>query len=151
MTTFYIKCCTVNSKLVGIKQNTCIWLVLLWDRLIMISPSSLPPSITGVGVSSYHQDQTLYEAVPAGLLTVPRGLVSMVSLSLFVLPCVNLTPSLVSFLSPPSSCININQAVRGVARSHVYKRSHLFTRSWWYLSVSAGLQHQKELMTSQRA
>ena len=69
----------------------------------MISPSSLPPSITGVGVSSYHQDQTLYEAELAGLLTVPRGLVSMVSLTLFVLPCVNLTPSLVSSLSLPSS------------------------------------------------
>ena len=69
----------------------------------MISPSSLPPSITGVGVSSYHQDQTLYEAELAGLLTVPRGLVSMVSLTLFVLPCVNLTPSLVSSLSQPSS------------------------------------------------
>ena len=150
MTTFHVNCSTVQNSKVGLKQNTCIWLVLLWDRLIMISPSSLPPSITGVGVSSYHQDQTLYEAELAGLLTVPRGLVSMVSLTLFVLPCVNLTPSLVSSLSLPSLYKHKPGSER-VARSHVYKRSHLFTRSWWYLSVSAGLQHQKELMTSERA
>ena len=119
----------------------------------MISPSSLPPSITGVGVSSYHQDQTLYEAELAGLLTVPRGLVSMVSLTLFVLPCVNLTPSLVSSLSLlPSLYKHKPGSERGGEISCIQTKSLVYPLmmipfSFCWVTTSEGTHDLRESLT----